>query len=144
MRYMFLLQNQKLAPHPTQSHVGESWHGGPALSRRISWRSCHRCGPRAVGPGSALGPPTPPRPVLATRLQALMRSMAPQKRIPCETWIYTWNRCIASEFLYLSVVKRALTKVLSNPIIQTGTRYFRHTYPPTHDTIIFIVLTSGW
>jgi hypothetical protein len=99
MRYMFLLQNQKLAPHQTQSHVGESWHGGPALSRRISWRFCRRCGPRAVGLGSALGLPTLPRPVLATRLQALMRLMAPRRRILCETWIYTWNRCIVSELL---------------------------------------------
>jgi hypothetical protein len=93
MRYMFVLQNQKLALRPTQSHGEESWQGGLAPSRRISWRSCPRCGPQAVGPGSARGLPTPPRPEPATRSEALMQSMLPWTRILCEIWICTWDRC---------------------------------------------------
>jgi hypothetical protein len=39
--------------------------------------------------------------------------------------------------LYLNVIKRdCVTKVLTNPIIRTGTRHFRHAYQPTRDNTI--------
>jgi hypothetical protein len=94
-----VLQSQKAAPHQTQSHVVESWHGGLALSRRISWRSCHRCGPLVVGTHNELGHPTLPKRAPVTRLQALIQLMGPWRRILCETWIFMWSRCVILELL---------------------------------------------
>jgi hypothetical protein len=97
--WQLVLQSQKAAPHRTQSHVGVSWHGELALSRRTSWRSCRRCGPQVVGVRSALGHPTLQKHAPATRLQALIQLMGPWRRTLCETWICMWSRCVILELL---------------------------------------------
>jgi hypothetical protein len=36
------------------------------------------------------------------------------------------------------ITRKSVTEMLINPIIQTRTRYFRHAYHPTRDTIYFL------
>jgi hypothetical protein len=46
-----------------------------------------------------------------------------------------WKVCKSAIALYLSVIKRLVTKVLINPIIRTRNRYFRHAHSRTRDNM---------